>query len=55
MCSPTRCRRCGLTTWSGCGEHVAEVKALVPSDQWCGGEHEDDSNAGGWLRRVLGN
>ena len=40
MCSPIRCRTCGLTTWSGCGAHVDEVKAMVPPEQWCGG-HDD--------------
>lgn len=35
MCSPTTCRQCGKTTWTGCGEHVAQVKAMVPADQWC--------------------
>ena len=37
MCSPTTCRVCGKTTWSGCGQHVAQVKARVPAGQWCGG------------------
>ncbi len=35
MCYPVRCPRCGKTTWEGCGEHVAEVKAAVPPAQWC--------------------
>jgi hypothetical protein len=35
MCSPTTCRVCGKTTWSGCGQHVAQVKARVPAGQWC--------------------
>lgn len=37
MCSPMTCRTCGKTTWSGCGQHVAEVKAQVPDGQWCDG------------------
>lgn len=37
MCSPTTCRTCGKTTWSGCGQHVAQVKAMVPAGKWCGG------------------
>ena len=37
MCSPVTCRTCGKTTWSGCGQHVAQVKAMVPADQWCDG------------------
>lgn len=39
MCSPTTCRQCGKTTWTGCGQHVDSVKARVPAGQWCGG-HE---------------
>ncbi|MFC9996022.1 hypothetical protein [Nocardia sp. NPDC127526] len=39
MCQPVRCS-CGKTTWSGCGEHIAEVQAIVPAEQWCAG-HQD--------------
>ncbi|WP_281259742.1 hypothetical protein [Mycolicibacterium palauense] len=35
MCYPVKCPRCGKTTWDGCGQHVAEVKASVPPAQWC--------------------
>lgn len=37
MCSPKTCRTCGKTTWSGCGMHVQQVKAMVPPKQWCEG------------------
>ncbi|MBF6177618.1 MULTISPECIES: hypothetical protein [Nocardia] len=50
MCSPVRCRTCGKTTWSGCGHHVAQVRAAVPADQWCPG-HQTDTDRG-WLRRL---
>ncbi len=46
MCSPTRCRTCGKTTWTGCGSHIDAVKATVPADQWCDG-HDGRSGAGG--------
>ena len=39
MCYPVPCAVCGKTTWEGCGEHVDTVKASVPADHWCGGEH----------------
>ena len=39
MCQPTPCTVCGKTTWKGCGDHVDEVKAHVPAEQWCEG-HE---------------
>jgi len=35
MCRPVECASCHKTTWEGCGEHVAEVKATVPPGQWC--------------------
>ncbi|HEY3410763.1 MAG TPA: hypothetical protein VGK53_21565 [Propionicimonas sp.] len=44
MCSPTTCRTCGKTTWTGCGQHVSSVKARVPAGQWCGG-HSGASQA----------
>jgi hypothetical protein len=40
MCYPVRCRKCGKTTWGGCGLHVESVKRTVPQEQWCGG-HPD--------------
>ncbi|WP_151083440.1 hypothetical protein [Nocardioides cynanchi] len=58
MCRPVRCRVCGHTTWSGCGRHVAQVKATVPAAEWCGGRHTPEERAaaggGGWFARVLG-
>ena len=37
MCRPVTCNTCGKTTWAGCGDHVDQVKATGPADQWCGG------------------
>ncbi len=51
MCRPVRCRSCGRTTWSGCGMHVAQVKAGVPASEWCPGHERSDR--GGVLRRWL--
>ncbi len=53
MCRPTTCRTCKKTTWAGCGQHVAQVKAGVPADQWCSG-HPRSARQGGWLSRLLG-
>lgn len=39
MCSPVKCRTCNKTTWSGCGQHVNQVKSRVPAGQWCNGKH----------------
>lgn len=46
MCRPVECKKCGKTTWTGCGQHVAQVKATVPAGQWCTCERSD-SNSGG--------
>src|SRR5690606_25903259 len=35
MCSPATCKRCGKTTWSGCGQHVDQVMKRVPVAQRC--------------------
>lgn len=37
MCSPVPCT-CGKTTWAGCGQHVDDVRQLVPAAQWCDGD-----------------
>jgi len=59
MCHAVKCRVCGKTTWAGCGQHIAQVKASVPASQWCGGNHtqaEIDAAAGsqGFLNRLFG-
>ena len=41
MCQPIECPVCGKTTWKGCGQHVGAVKASVPTEQWCDGEHAE--------------
>jgi len=56
MCHASRCRTCGKTTWKGCGQHVSQVRARVPVDQWCPGHADADAdpNANSWLRRFVG-
>ena len=54
MCRPTRCKTCGQTTWAGCGQHVNQVKAAVPADQWCPGHPLGERTGGGLLSRFLG-
>jgi hypothetical protein len=53
MCHAVRCKQCGKTTWSGCGRHVADVRAHVPAERWCPG-HDDAHATDGWLRRIIG-
>ena len=49
MCSPVKCKTCGKTTWSGCGQHVAAVKASVPKGQGCAGHPKSESAKGGFF------
>ena len=57
MCRPVNCKACGKTTWAGCGQHVAQVKASVPAGQWCPGHADQKAGqkkAGdGWLGKLL--
>lgn len=41
MCRAVTCKVCGKTTWAGCGQHIAQVKATVPAAQWCDGRHTE--------------
>ncbi|MDR1768646.1 MAG: hypothetical protein LBR32_09530 [Propionibacteriaceae bacterium] len=58
MCRRVTCRVCGKTTWAGCGQHIAAVKATVPKDQWCSGQHSDAERAAaqptGLFQRLFG-
>ncbi len=37
MCRAVACKKCGKTTWAGCGQHVDQVMQGVPSAQRCAG------------------
>ena len=61
MCYPVTCANCGKTTWAGCGQHIASVKAGVPAGQWCGGTHTQAqidaaraTQGGGFFSKLLG-
>lgn len=60
MCRATKCRTCGKTTWTGCGQHVASVRSSVPASMWCNGSHTRaevqtaQSQRGGFLSRLFG-
>ncbi len=45
MCRAVTCKTCGKTTWAGCGQHVASVKAGVPRGEWCGGHTDAELQA----------
>lgn len=52
MCAPVTCRVCGKTTWSGCGQHIEQVKRSVPKGQWCEGHAKQSS--GGFFSSLFG-
>ena len=63
MCRPVTCKVCNKTTWAGCGNHISQVKATVPSGQWCNGKHsqyeikqaqETRAAQGGFFQRLFG-
>ena len=53
MCRAVRCKRCGKTTWAGCGQHVDQVMRGVPTADRCAG-HEGEPKESGLLRKILG-
>ena len=54
MCRAVKCRTCGNTTWAGCGQHVAQVKAGVPASNWCAGHPKAPHEGGGMFNRLFG-
>jgi hypothetical protein len=54
VCRPVTCKKCGKTTWAGCGQHVKQVMAGIPAAQRCPGHASDSANSGGRLRRLFG-
>lgn len=55
MCRPANCRKCGKTTWAGCGQHVDQVMRHVPRDQRCEGHTKEAAGAsGGVFGRLFG-
>ncbi len=53
MCRATTCRTCGKVGWAGCGMHVDQVMAGVPTSQRCPG-HPRAERGGGFWSRLLG-
>ena len=52
MCRAVTCKKCGKTTWAGCGQHVDQVMRNVPRADQCPG-HTGESPRPGWWRRLL--
>lgn len=52
MCSKTTCRKCGKPTWTGCGNHVEQALAGVPTSQRCQGHQAEPRQ--GLFSRLFG-
>ncbi len=52
MCRAVTCRKCGKTTWAGCGQHVDSVMRGVRADDRCQG-HENEPSTG-FLSTIFG-
>ena len=53
MCRAVSCRKCGKTTWAGCGQHVDSVLRGVPSSERCPG-HEGGEPSTGLFSKLFG-
>lgn len=56
MCRAVRCKKCGKTTWAGCGQHADQVMRNVPRSDRCPG-HAPAAGAGrarSFTDRLLG-
>lgn len=49
MCSAVKCRTCGKTTWSGCGQHVDQVMRNVPKADRCPGHPKSEQKKAGFF------
>ena len=54
MCRAVTGKKCGKTTWAGCGQHVSQVLAGVPAAKRCPGHASEPAAAGrGRLRKLF--
>lgn len=54
MCRAVTCKKCGKTTWAGCGEHVEQVMRGVPSSERCRGHEQEESENQGFFAKLFG-
>ena len=52
MCRAVTCKKCGKTTWAGCGQHIEEALRGVPASQRCAGH--DDVPSTGFMSTIFG-
>ena len=54
MCRAVACKKCGKTTWAGCGQHVDQVLRGVPKSNRCAGHEKEASGGTGFFARIFG-
>ena len=54
MCTPATCTTCGKTTWRGCGLHIEEALAGVPTSERCTCAHPAPAAGPGVRTGLLG-
>lgn len=58
MCQRVTCKKCGLATWSGCGQHINQVLKGVPQNKRCqcaaGNPKTKSLLTTGFLGKLLG-
>ncbi len=52
MCRAVTCKKCGKTTWAGCGQHVDSVMKGVARADRCTG-HDSDPQQPGFFARLF--
>lgn len=55
MCRAVTCKKCGKTTWAGCGQHVDQVMRGVPRADRCEGHAAEAKSPaqGSFLSRLF--
>lgn len=54
MCRAVACKKCGKTTWAGCGQHVDQVMRGVKSADRCRGHEDEAGTKTGFFARLFG-
>ena len=54
MCRQVACKKCGKTTWAGCGQHVDTVMRGVKSADRCKGHEGEVSTKTGFFAKLFG-
>jgi hypothetical protein len=54
MCRAVTCKKCGKTTWAGCGQHVDQVMRGVPNSQRCSGHEQEKPADKSFFAKLFG-